>query len=343
MGESERGSVLIQRGEFYLSHEDYEALHSLDDREGYVRRRYEAVKMLLQPNPPFPVGTTAQRFGVSRRTVQRWMARYRALGVPGLRMGSKRPRTVVRKMTEEDEAAIVAIRRRTGLGPDRIKVLLETAHRVRGGITYSKRTILKVLQRHGLVASQRKTLQAWRTFAWGRPRDLVQLDFTELGPHALATAIDDHSRRLWASVLEQDTDREVFAWMEGRVPRFRNLLTDNGPQFDRANGRARAYCHASGTHHIWSTPYHPQTMGKVGRVQRDLKRILVLAGWTDPADLSRKVSAYVSFYNQACVHRRTGSTPIRREGGGEDSSWFLHFVHTFGLEDVLIPTPRPPQ
>ena len=341
MEEEERGAVLIRRGEFFLSHEDYETIQSLGERDGYVRRRYEAVKMLLQPSPPFPVGTIAHRFGVSRRTVQRWMARYRALGVPGLRMGSRRPKTIVRRMTERDEAAIVAIRKRTGLGPDRIKVLLEAARRADGGTAYSKRTIFKVLQRHGLVESQRKKLQAWRTFEWGHPRDLVQLDFTELGPHALATAIDDHSRRLWASPLEAETDREVFAWMEGRLPRFRNLLTDNGSQFDRANGRARAYCHASGTHHIWSTPGHPQTLGKVSRAQRDLKRVLVLAGWTDRADLSRKVSAYVAFYNHACVHRRTGSTPIRREGGDEDPSWFLHFAHAFGLEDVLIPTPRP--
>jgi len=339
MGESERAAVLIRKGEFFLSHEDYESLQALGPADGYVRRRYEAVKLLLQPSPPFPVGTVARRFGVSRRTVQRWMARYRALGVPGLRMGSRRPKTIVRKMTPEDEAAIVAIRERTGLGPDRIKVLLETARRT-NCVTYSKRTILKVLQRHGLVESQRRTLQAWRTFEWGHPRDLVQLDLTELGPWSLATAIDDHSRRLWASLLEDATDREVFAWMEGRLPRFRNLLTDNGSQFDRANGRARAYCHAYGTHHIWSTPGHPQTLGKVGRVQKDLKRALVLAGWTDRADLSRKVSAYVAFYNHACVHRRTGSTPIQREGGEEDPSWFLNFVHVFGLEDVLSRTSR---
>jgi len=49
------------------------------------------------------------------------------------------------------------------------------------------------------------------------------------------------------------------------------------------------------------------------------------------------VSAYLGFYNQACVHRRTKATPIQREGGTEDSSWFLRFVHAFGLEDVLIP------
>jgi transposase InsO family protein len=87
-----------------------------------------------------------------------------------------------------------------------------------------------------------------------------------------------HARLGGRAPLQAETDREVFAWMEGRLPRFRNLLTDNGSQFDRANGRARAYCHASGTHHIWSTPGHPQTLGKVGRVQKDLKRILVLAG-----------------------------------------------------------------
>lgn len=330
--------MLIRRGEFYLGERDPDVLEALSQDEGYVRRRYEAVKLLLQPGPTVNARQVAERFGVSRRTVQRWIARYRERGVDGLRMGSKRPHRISRKVTPEDEAAIVAIRERTGFGPDRIKVLLETARRMDPRAnTYSKRTILKVLQRHGLVESQRKALQAWRTFEWGRPRDLVQLDLTELGPFSIATAVDDHSRRLWASLLEAATDEEVFSWMESLVPRFRNLLTDNGSQFDRANGRARAYCCAEGTRHIWATKGHPQTLGKVSRAQRDLKRTMAVAGWTERGDLVRKVSAYLGFYNQACVHRRTKATPIQREGGTEDSSWFLRFVHAFGLEDVLIP------
>jgi len=61
-----------------------------------------------------------------------------------------------------------------------------------------------------------------------------------------------------------------------------------------------------------------------------------VAGWADREDLGRKMSAYLGFYNNACVHRRTRSTPIQREGGVEDPAWLLRFAHAFGLEDVLI-------
>ncbi len=329
--------MLIRHGEFYLGEGDREALEALAVDEAYVRRRYDAVKLLLQPNPVGTARQVAGRFGVSRRTVQRWMARYRARGLGGLREDSRRPRRIRRKVTAEDEAALLAIRRRTGFGPDRIKALLDAARRHDPEArTYSKRTIHKVLQRHGIVEAQRKALRAWRTFEWGRPRDLVQLDLTALGPVPIATAVDDHSRRLWADPMEAETDDEVFAWMEGRVPRFRNLLTDNGSQFDRANGRAREYCYAAGTRHIWATKGHPQTLGKVSRAQQDLKRALVVAGWADREDLGRKMSAYLGFYNNACVHRRTRSTPVQREGGVEDPAWLLRFAHAFGLEDVLI-------
>jgi len=264
--------MLIRHGEFYLGEGDREALEALAVDEAYVRRRYDAVKLLLQPNPVGTARQVAGRFGVSRRTVQRWMARYRARGLGGLREDSRRPRRIRRKVTAEDEAALLTIRRRTGFGPNRIKALLDAARRHDPEArTYSKRTIHKVLQRHGIVEAQRKALRAWRTFEWGRPRDLVQLDLTALGPVPIATAVDDHSRRLWADPMEAETDDEVFAWMEGRVPRFRNLLTDNGSQFDRANGRAREYCYAAGTRHIWATKGHPQTLGKVSRAQQDLK------------------------------------------------------------------------
>lgn len=41
-------------------------------------------------------------------------------------------------MTDEDEAVVVAIRKRTRLGPNRIKVLLEAARRADGGTSYGQ-------------------------------------------------------------------------------------------------------------------------------------------------------------------------------------------------------------
>jgi transposase len=327
---------LIVGGEFYLSQEDYEALEALKPGEGHVRRRYGAVKLLLQPRTPFTVRQVAERYGVSERTVQRWSARYRASGVAGLKDGTRRPKRIHRKVTEEDEAAIVALRARTGLGPARIKVLLDAsrAHDP-DARTYSQTTVAQVLRKHGLVEARRRKLKAYRRFEWSKPRELVQLDLTAVGPFPVATALDDHSRRLWTALLEEVTDREVWAWMGG-LPRFRNLLTDNGSQFSRSNGVARSYCHETGTHHIWATVGHPETLGKASRKQRDLKQVLLVAGWANREDLARKLRALTAFLNHACVHRGTGQTPVQREGAPPDGSWFLEFVYAFGLQDVLI-------
>nr|MDO8081497.1 hypothetical protein [Candidatus Freyarchaeota archaeon] len=125
--------------------------------------------------------------------------------------------------------------------------------------------------------------------------------------------LDDHSRRRWGTVLEEATDDQVYDWMDGNVPDFEHLLTDNGTQMDRMNRRAGRYCTKHGTKHIWASPHHPQTLGKIGRVQRELKSILRVSGCNSREDQARKTRAFLEFENH-CMNRMTRQTPNERLG-----------------------------
>src|SRR5688572_4776545 len=108
-------------------------------------------------------------FRVSRRFYYRWLPRWQARGHEGLRDESSRPHSSPRRLAASQEAAIVALRRRTGWGADRLGVWLglppATCHRV--------------LRRQGLVRSP--AVEPVVRYEHERPGDLVHLDTKKLG------------------------------------------------------------------------------------------------------------------------------------------------------------------
>ena len=78
--------------------------------------------------------------GMGRATLDRWLRRYRAEGADGLRDRSSRPHHQPRRLSPEAEEEILAVRERTGAGPQRIGAAL--------GRPAS--TVGKVLRRRGV-------------------------------------------------------------------------------------------------------------------------------------------------------------------------------------------------
>ena len=107
--------------------------------------------------------------------------------------------------------------------------------------------------------------------------DLVgPLTPTKDGFRYLVTAIDHNTGWLDASPIKAKTQREVFRYIKNDlVPRYgapEVLITDQGLEF---KGRDLAqYLHFIGTEHRRSTPYHPQTNGRLERAHRTLKALL---------------------------------------------------------------------
>ena len=84
------------------------------------------------------LNAAAAAFNVSRKTAAKWLRRYHALGLPGLRDRSSRPRHSPRRTSSELMAQVVALRRQlhpayhiaqaTGLSPATISRILQRAH-----------------------------------------------------------------------------------------------------------------------------------------------------------------------------------------------------------------------
>jgi transposase len=73
-----------------------------------TEQRYRAV---LEVQAGVPVTEVAERFGVSRQAVHRWVGWYRDEGLDGLADRSHRPRAHPAQISPEVEAAICEMRR----------------------------------------------------------------------------------------------------------------------------------------------------------------------------------------------------------------------------------------
>ena len=74
-----------------------------------MEQRYEAVRAVVQDG--WKVTGVADRLGVARQTVHRWIARYELGGLPALADGSHRPQSCAHQIPPELEAMICELRR----------------------------------------------------------------------------------------------------------------------------------------------------------------------------------------------------------------------------------------
>ncbi len=84
-----------------------------------AEQRYEAVRAVIADGET--VTDVAARFGVARKTVHQWLAKYEAGGLDGLADGSHRPRSCPHQMPAAVEVALVEVRlRHPSWGPRRL-------------------------------------------------------------------------------------------------------------------------------------------------------------------------------------------------------------------------------
>src|SRR5215213_223738 len=111
-----------------------------------MEQRYQAV---LEVAAGVPVVEVADRFGVSRQAVHRWLVRYRAEGLEGLADRSHRPRSSPWQVSAEVEALVCELRRtHPRWGPRRLRA--ELARRGTEPVPH-RSSIYRILVRFGLV------------------------------------------------------------------------------------------------------------------------------------------------------------------------------------------------
>ena len=133
---------------------------------GVVEQRHKAVLEVLDGAN---VTDVAALYGVSRKTVHKWLRRYAAEGLKGLADRSTRPAACPHQMAPIVEARVVEMRRgHPGWGPRTIRTRLE-----REGVSPvpGRSSIHRALLRHGLMTRQPASAGAPTTSAGsGRAR-----------------------------------------------------------------------------------------------------------------------------------------------------------------------------
>jgi putative transposase len=271
--------------------------------------------------------------GVDRRTFYRHKARIEA-------EGSWQPRSRRPKASPGATPAAVAaevVRLREELAPDNgadaiIAALGPVAAARdwagRGWRVPHRSTVNKILKRAGLVTPEprKRPRSSFRRFAYARPRDCYQVDATEvkLASGQAVTVFDvlDDCTRLLAACTAADAETSAAAVAAVRAAAAACgapgiVLCDNGAAFTggpRARGAgAGAFARAVavlGSRLIHSSPYHPQTCGKVERHHQTLKRWLAARpAPATPGELQALLDACREHYNTRRHHTAVRTTP----------------------------------
>ena len=256
-------------------------------------------------------------YEISRPTGYLWLQRYHEVGsVSGLAEHSRRPLHSPRQMAEAVEAAVLALRDKTGWGGPKIAKVLEQR-----GVQVAPATAQRILKRCGRVVPPPVQKTKLR-FAREQCNELAQMDFK--GEYSVAqekcyplSLLDDCSRYLhglWplSSTGGAGVKRTLEAYFrEHGVPLA--LLLDHGtPWFSTTNQQGLTWVAVwllkQGVILRYSGVGHPQTQGKVERFHQTLKRRTRHRG--EPVTLSEWERWAVEFryeYNYERPHEALGN------------------------------------
>ena len=288
------------------------------------------------------VARVAAAAGVTPRTVRKWRDRCRRVR-PASCWTAPRARTAARRRLAEDaEAEIEALRRQRLSGP-------AIARRLGRPVS----TVGLVLRRRGL--GRLKALDPKPPivrYERERPGELIHLDIKKLGRidgighritgdrrgqkrgigwDFLHVCIDDASRLAYTEILPDERKESAVAFLARALAWFASLgvtvervMTDNGSAY--TSHAFRDACATAGLRHKRTRPYTPRTNGKAERfIQTSLREWAYLQAFQTSAERTAAMRPWLHGYNVARPHSALGGKPpLSRLAGdnllGNDSS-----------------------
>ena len=277
------------------------------------------------------VGTkeVAKLAGIHYTTVYDWERQLEARGREGfLAYRPPSPGRGIKRITEEKERSVLETwERYPGFGPSQIRGQLR-----RQGITISTRSVQKIMEANGYkgIRKERKG-KDFERFEASRPLELCQMDILEFFIHKLKVyliiLLDDYSRFIlgWRLLDETSID-SVIEVVEDAIDRYgkmEEVLTDRGFVFYSWHGinRFEKYLETEGIHHTHARPHHPQTLGKVEAVNKQIQKELIhRERFRSASDAEAAISRWVKIYNYERTHQGLGGflVPGDRFHGRED-------------------------
>jgi putative transposase len=111
----------------------------------------------------------------------------------------------------------------------------------------------------------------------------------------------------------------------GERPR---IISDNGPQFVAKD--FKEFIRVCGMTHVRTSPYYPQSNGKLERFHRTIKGDCLRPGAPLTLDDARRLTAgYVEHYNQVRLHSAIGYAPPLSESPGLSQLGVLRFKRRY--------------
>lgn len=183
-------------------------------------------------------------------------------------------------------------------------------------VAVSPSSVYRVLVKTGLIqSSQAATSSKGQGFKQPkRPHQHWHMDISYLNIcgtfYYLCSILDGYSRYIvhWeirAAMTEADVEtilqraREAFPQAKPRI------ITDNGPQFIAQD--FKHFVRLCGMQHVRTSPYYPQSNGKIERWHQTIKKECIRPGTPlSLADARRMVATFIKQYNRHRLHSAIG-------------------------------------
>lgn len=288
------------------------------------------------------VKEVAKSFQVDRKTVRKWVKRFRAAGGTGLEDRSSRPRRSPLRIPKAKSQRILVLRRRRW-----------TMERIARELHVSRATVQRTLARAGLSRLRAlDPVELPRRYERQTAGELLHIDIKKLGRigrvghritgdrtsrvHGIGweyayVAVDDHSRIAFTQLLPAENGLCATAFLADALAYYRTLgiriervITDNGKVFG-----ARSFvglCEANGIKRKRTRFYRPQTNGKAERfIQTALREWAYARSYRSSSERQAHLPRWLHAYNWHRPHAGLGgAVPISRSGLGGDILLSLH-------------------
>ncbi len=287
--------------------------------------RYIVDAVVLEHRSPTEL---ARDHGISRRWIHKLLKRFKEGGYAALAPRSRRPHSCSHQTSPEVQARVLRLRQELvaaghDAGPETI------AHHLTSELNRvpSVATVWRILKRNGLITPQphKRPRSSFIRFEAKLPNETWQLDSTpwqlaDGSPVEILNFLDDKSRVALASTsfptLKADDVVRVFHSASNTFGLPASLLSDNAAVFTGRSRRGKVLLELElerlGIVFKHSTPYHPQTCGKVERFHQTLKRFLSKQPVAHSLpELQFQLDAFREYYNSRRPHRALNrQTPL---------------------------------
>lgn len=196
-------------------------------------------------------------------------------------------------------------------------------------VAVSPSSVYRVLKSNDMLAhkSNKKSLKGTGFTQPLKPHDHWHIDISYINLsgtfYYFCSVLDGCSRAILSwdlkpAMKEADVEIVIEKAKEAHPNEHPRIISDNGPQFI-AND-FKEFIRISEMTHVRTSPYYPQSNGKIERMHKTLKQTCIRpVNYENFNDIKRGINEFIQHYNDVRLHSAIGYiTPTDKLAGNED-------------------------